>query len=414
MHFWNGRLVLFCKLIWRRFLTERCWRMAAGLSYTSLLAIVPLSAIAFSMLTAFPVFEGVRERLQSTVFTNFLPSSAEALSGYLDLFITNTTSLSAVGIVALAATAILLLGTIESDLNAIFRARKQRPLIPRLLVFWGMITLGPLLLGASFSLTTYLFIATEWMGLDLFTGPLGLMGRFIPTALIIFGLTIFFMIIPNKQISLRSAIIGGTLSGILFVLLRNVFGWYVATFPTYQNVYGTLSVVPIFLIWMYLSWSIVLLGAVITTSAVDFKRSELRLLQGNLHRNERVLAAMAVIEILFDTSKSGAFKNEAQLLENVRFDRDLCEAELEMFMEHGFICLNTDGNLVLTRDLNHVSLHDLYSILEMDLPVTSTSTMEDIHCVHWQGTLVDHMKKARIGSEHALSISLSDILKKSG
>ncbi|MBT4890439.1 MAG: YihY family inner membrane protein [Rhodospirillales bacterium] len=407
---WQGRLIRFSRLVWNRFLNDRCWRMAAGLSYTSLLAVVPLSAIAFSMLTAFPVFEGVRERIQSTVFTNFLPSSAEAMSGYLDQFISNTTSLSAIGIVALGATAILLLGTIEADLNVIFRVRRPRPLIPRLLVFWTMITLGPLLLGVSFSLTTYLFIATQWMGVDIAGGPIGILGRFVPTALIIVGLSVFFMAIPNRHVSFKAALMGAVISGLLFTTLRMIFGWYVATFPTYQNVYGTLSVVPIFLIWMYLSWSVVLLGAVITRSAGDFKGRELRFTMGDMHDNERVVTAMALINTLFQTSKTEVLLNETKLVAQSKCDHELGEIELEVLINKGLISLNTDSKCILSRDLSHMSLHDLYQAMDMTLPQSAAQDEDASNSSGWRGSLEQTMKKARSDSEHALSVSLRDIL----
>lgn len=155
----------FFSYVGGRFSRDRCLRMAAGLSYTSLLAIVPLTAIAFSMLAAFPVFSGVRDVLQDAVFSNLLPQTADATKDYFNQFIQNTTTLSAVGIVALAATAVLLLGTIEADMNAIFRVVRPRVLVPRLLVFWALLTLGPLLLGASFSLSTYFFCSHK-MGRD--------------------------------------------------------------------------------------------------------------------------------------------------------------------------------------------------------------------------------------------------------
>jgi len=228
---WIENQIAFAGFAWDRFVEDRCWRMAAGLSYTSLLAVVPLTAIAFSMLAAFPVFEGVREKFQDAVFANFLPQSAEAMRSYFDQFVQNTTTLSAVGIIALAATAVLLLGTIEADLNTIFRVKRPRPLIPRLLVFWAMITLGPLLVGASFSLATYLFVASEWLGLEVLGGPLGWAGRFVPALLIIAGLTTFFLVVPNRHVPPRAALNGGIVAGVLFALLRKVFGWYVSTFP---------------------------------------------------------------------------------------------------------------------------------------------------------------------------------------
>ena len=154
---WSDRLQHFSSFtafMWHRFVENDCLRLAASLSYTSMLAIVPLTAIAFSMLAAFPVFEGVPDEFQTVLFKNFLPTSAEAMREYFDQFVDNTAKLTAVGIVGLAFIAVLLLGTIGSALNAIFRVIRPRALLPRLLVFWALLTLGPLLLGASFSLST--------------------------------------------------------------------------------------------------------------------------------------------------------------------------------------------------------------------------------------------------------------------
>ena len=261
----------FLAYIANRFGEDRCLRMSAGLSYTSLLAIVPLTAIAFSMLAAFPVFSGVRETFQDMLFSNLLPQTADASREYFNKFVQNTTTLSAVGIVALAATAVLLLGTIEADMNAIFRVSRPRPLAPRLLVFWALLTLGPLLLGASFSLTTYIFAATRWMGLDSSGGLFALLGTILPTLMIVLLLAVFYIIIPNRPVSFSAGLIGGLIAGIAFTVLRKLFGWYVISFPTYQNIYGAMSVIPIFLVWMYLSWLIVLVGAIITASISEWQ-----------------------------------------------------------------------------------------------------------------------------------------------
>ncbi len=204
---------------WHRFSDDRCLRMAASLSYTSLLAVVPLTAIAFSMLAAFPVFEGVRGDFQAALFSNFLPQSADAMREYFDQFVANTAKLTAVGIIGLAVTAILLLGTIEADLNVIFRVPRPRALIPRLLVFWAVLTLGPLLLGASFSLSTYFFALTQWAGLDQGTGPLERLTRLLPTVISLITLTLFYMIIPNRPVALRAAVVGGTIAGLMLGLL---------------------------------------------------------------------------------------------------------------------------------------------------------------------------------------------------
>ena len=161
---WIDRSRRFAAFLWHRFVENDCLHLAASLSFTSLLAIVPLTAIAFSILAAFPVFRGVREKIQSSVFENFMPQSAQAMQTYFDQFISNTGQLTAVGIVGLAVIAVMLLSTIEAAMNTIFRVIRPRALLPRLLVFWALLTLGPLLLGTSFSLSTYFFALTKSIG----------------------------------------------------------------------------------------------------------------------------------------------------------------------------------------------------------------------------------------------------------
>ncbi|MDA0998608.1 MAG: YihY family inner membrane protein, partial [Proteobacteria bacterium] len=304
----------FVRYIGQRFGEDRCLRMAAGLSYTSLLAVVPLTAIAFSMLAAFPVFHGVRESLQDAMFANLLPSTAEASQEYFDRFVSNTASLSAVGIVALAATAVLLLGTIESDLNGIFRVARPRALVPRLLVFWAILTLGPLLLGASFSLSTYFFAATEWLGIDIVQGPLGFAASLTPTIMIILMLTLFYVVIPNRPVGMTAGVIGGVTAGLVFTALRKLFGWYVVTFPTYQNIYGALSVVPIFLIWMYLSWLVVLMGAVLTASVSEWQSAGGKPMSSSMATSMRLIAPVQILAFLYRTSLSGGTVSRSGVL----------------------------------------------------------------------------------------------------
>ncbi len=403
----SGSVIIpeFIAYAWARFTQDRCWRMAAGLSYTSLLAVVPLTAIAFSMLAAFPVFEGVKDRFQDVVFANFLPQSAAAMRSYFDQFIQNTTTLSAVGIVGLAATAVLLLGTIEADLNAIFRVRKPRPLVPRLLVFWAMITLGPLLVGASFSLATYAFVAGEWMGLDVLAGPLGWIGRFVPTLLIIAGLAVFYMVIPNRHVPPRAALVGGIVAGILFALLRKVFGWYVATFPTYQNVYGALSVVPIFLIWMYLSWSVVLLGAVITTTLGEWFRA------GGKNPDEQALDsgmlddALIVLKALFQHSREGRATGSNALLEETALAEDRTERVLEELGASGFVALTADEGWVISRDMNRTTLFELFDALSLPPHLPSPTSGEDL-----SSAAAVYIINARKSIRDSMDIPLAELL----
>lgn len=397
----------FMAYVWDRFREDRCWRMAAGLGYTSLLALVPLSAIAFAMLAAFPVFEGLRGQFQDALFANLLPQSAEAMREYFDQFIRNTTTLSAVGVVGLAATAILLLGTIEADLNAIFRVRRPRPLVPRLLVFWAVISLGPLVVGASFSLATYFFVAAEWLQIDKPGGALGLFGAIAPSVIIIFGLIAFYMVIPNRPVAFSSAAVGAIVAGSMFALLRRVFAWYVAEFPTYENVYGALSAVPIFLVWMYLSWSVVLLGAVLTASVNEWHSAGGRPKPLDAGFGTRLKIAARLLGALFDASKggkSGAGLGRRALLDATGISDQALDELLLKLRRNGFVELGANRRWLLVRDLEDATLGDLVRTLGMDLDLDAGDRNVGMRSLH------RHLSRLNEAQAEALAVPLRRIL----
>ncbi len=397
----------FAAYVFRRFVADRGWRMAAGLSYTSLLAIVPLTAIAFSMLAAFPVFENVKEQFQDAIFANLLPDSANAMRQYFDGFVKNTASLSAVGIVALAATAVLLLGTIEADINAIFRVQRPRNIAAKLLVFWAMITLGPILLGASFSLSTYFFAATKLMGVDVLAGPLGMVTGLAPTAIIVVLFTLFYFAIPNRPVRLTTAFVGGVVAGLLFALLRKGFGWYVATFPTYQNVYGALSVIPIFLIWMYLSWTVVIMGGVLTASVGDWRNSGGNPGNRDLRPGERTVLALRVLHELFEASRAGNRVRRRDILSSVGGAEAALDNVMRMLQEAGFIDESARGGWVLSRDLETATLHDLGDAMRLGIRPADVEATGDSG---WELELGRHLENMLAAETAAAEVSLRDIL----
>ncbi len=357
----------FAGYVWRRFSDDQCMRMAASLSYTSLLAVVPLTAIAFSMLAAFPVFEGVRDQFQDMLFSNFLPQSADVMREYFDTFVRNTAGLTAVGIVGLALTAVLLLGTIESALNAIFRVVRPRATLPRFLVFWALITVGPLLIGASFSLSTYFFALTEWAGANTGDVAIGWFTQFIPTLIVMVAVGLFYLIIPNRPVSLASAIVGGFTAGMLFSILRRVFGYYVASFPTYQTIYGAVSAVPIFLIWMYLSWAVVLLGAALSASYDEWRGSGGQPSGGVLRSGARLSTALHFLAILLAGSRRGGAVPLARLLNETGCGEQAAKRLLDDLQSSGYAEKTAAGAWVLARDLDSATLHELFQALGLGL-----------------------------------------------
>jgi len=345
----------------KRFQEDRCLRVAASLSYTSLLALVPFIAITFAMLAAFPVFEGMREQIQSFVFENFVPEAGHVAGEYLDSFLANTGKMTAVGIIGLAVTSVMLLGTIEGAFNIIFRVRRPRRIVPRLLVFWAIVTLGPLLLGASLSLSTYFYAAKEWVGADLFHGVGGWFAKSLPTLMVMAGLTVFYVVIPNRPVRFVHAVTGGVVGGFLFALLRSGFGAFMSVSTTYQTLYGAMAVLPVFLVWMYLTWSVVLLGGVI--SAVLGERRNLFNDQEAGAKVRRIELAVILLRLLFEQSKTGGAMPFPALVQQSKADSGAVELILEALCKAGFVEANEDSEWVLARDPGTATLYSVYQAL---------------------------------------------------
>lgn len=396
----------FLAYVGSRLNESRCIRMAAGLSYTSLLAIVPLTAIAFSVLAAFPAFEGVWETVQDTAFSNLLPQSAEAIRENFDQFVRNTASLSAVGVIALAATAILLLATVETDINVIFRVARPRALAPRLLVFWALLTLGPLLLGASFSMATYFFAATEWLGLES-AGATGLFQTVLPTLMMIVLLTVFYIIIPNRPVGFTAGLIGGVLAALAFTLLRKGFAWYIVTFPTYQNIYGALSVIPIFLVWMYLSWLVVLIGAVLTASVSEWQSAGGKPFSHRIASNMRLIFAMQILAVLFKSTQDGTGAvHRTRILREIGGGGEAVDLILTQLRKAKYVARAGANRWLIARDIGTVTLYDLYTSLGLGFIATDAGVSDDA----WRQRLSARLSELQSLDRQALSATLRDIL----
>ncbi|MCH8113818.1 MAG: YihY family inner membrane protein, partial [Proteobacteria bacterium] len=255
-----------------RFHRDRCAQAAAALTFTSLLALVPLMAIVFASLAAFAVFGDVREELQAFIFESFVPHVGDVVSENLSRFAENAGRLTVVGSVVLGVTALMLLLTIQDSFNRIWRVAETRPPWVRWPAYWTLLSLGPLLLAASFSLSTYLFAAARSIDVDALTGPLAWIAESAPMLLTTAALCPMYALMPNFPVQWRHAMVGGLAAAGCFEVLKRGFALYVANFPSYEIVYGAMAAFPLFLVWAYLSWVVVLLGAELTASLPEWRR----------------------------------------------------------------------------------------------------------------------------------------------
>lgn len=237
-------------------------RVASALSFTSLLALVPLVTVVFSMLSLFPVFETWSVRVEDFLFSQFVPTAGDAVRQYLHEFSSKAGQLTAVGLLFLLLSSLLLLSTIEDSFNDIWKVPRGRQLFHRLLVYWAVITLGPVLITASLSMSSALLSLSVFDD-SILAGATSQVLRYLPFLLELGAFILFYKAIPNTEVSLRHAFIGGVVATVLFETAKYGFAAYILNFRSYQLIYGALATVPIFFLWIYLSWVVMLIGAVV-------------------------------------------------------------------------------------------------------------------------------------------------------
>lgn len=286
----------------KRLSDDRLPQVAGSLTFTTILSLVPLLTIALAIFTAFPLFSTFRSSLEAYFVQNLMPKGvANTILGYLNQFSSKSARLSAVGGVALILTSVLTMATIDRVFNQIWRVKKSRPLLQRILVYWAIITLGPLLIGVSISVTSYVYSATNgvvtsvpFIGASFYT----LISVLLTTA----AFTLLYIAVPNQWVDWRDAVWGGLLAGVAVEIAKRLFASYVMKFPTYTMVYGAVAALPIFLLWIYMLWMITLVGALLT-AALPIVRYE-RWWHVASPGSEFV-DAMKVLKILHDARANG-------------------------------------------------------------------------------------------------------------
>ena len=250
-------------------------QVAASLTFTTVLAVVPLLAVILSLFTAFPIFQDFQLALEDFLANNLMPVAvADNIMSYLNTFAQQARSMTTVGAIFLIVTSILLMKTIDEALNAIWKVRKQRPLSKRILVYWALLTIGPLMLGASLWASSY--ITRAQFGLVAELGVLqNIIATVLPLLTSIIGFTLLYYTVPNRIVHWRDAFIGGLTAAVVLELMKTGFAYYISNFPSYTLIYGTFAAIPLFLLWIYLSWLVVLLGASIAAILPQLRLTDL-------------------------------------------------------------------------------------------------------------------------------------------
>ncbi len=389
-----------------RFYRDRCPQVAASLTYTTLLSMVPLLTIAFAILAAFPAFEGVREQAQALLFQNLVPEIGETISQAFAGFTKNAGKTTAIGTVFVAVTSVLTLNTIETVFNTIWRVSEPRKLMLRVLSYWAMLTMAPLLFGASLSLSSYLFTLQHTLSLQWWGKALIQLATLLPFLLSLVGFTLLLLAVPNFPVHRRNAVIGGVVTAVLFELLKRGFGLYIARFGSYQLVYGALAAVPIFMLWVYLCWMVVLFGAELTASLPEWRAGR-GFGKTIATPGRRLGVALTLIAAVMHRTREGKPFRDRHLLEKVPSGSDLLGDVLGKLVKGGFVARGERGQWLLARDMETTSLQDLLACLELTL---GPADLRGEDGQPWHERLDDLLGAAERGNAERFGVNLKELL----
>ncbi|MCQ9616215.1 YihY family inner membrane protein [Paenalcaligenes niemegkensis] len=359
-----------------RIAERRLTQVASSLTFTTILAIVPLLAVVLSLFTAFPLFNEFQGSLESFLTTNLMPAAvSETVMSYLNQFAAKASSLTAVGSLFLIVTSIMLISTIDETFNDIWLVTEKRPLGQRILVYWAIISLGPILAGASIWASSV--VARESLG---YIGDLAAITWFslsyLPFLLTVIGLTALFAYVPNRQVLWRDALVGGLFTAVCLEILKNGFAFYLTKFPTYTLIYGTFATVPIFLMWMYLSWMVILLGASVAAILPDVRKRHWHTIP---HSGAPFVNAVALLcELWHHQGKTPIGLSLDELSERLRRDPTDLSPVLKRLKELGYLANTVEDDIerwALTCDTNNEVLAPLIDTFlinrtQADNPVT--------------------------------------------
>jgi membrane protein len=406
----SATAVAFVLYALRRFNADGCFAAAGALSYTALVSLVPLAAIALGSLSVFPIFGQVHDQILALVFKNFVPTIGEQAAWWFRAFANSAAQTTAIGVIGIAATGVLLLVTVEDQLNVIWRVTSPRPWGQRVLAYWTLITLGPLLVGLSLSLSTYFEIAARHAGFGqeafqwIESGWLHGLARAVPALLEFVALTLLYWLIPNCAVRWRDAALGALTATLAIEILKIGFTIYIGAMSYYQTVYGTLAAIPIFLLWMYISWMAVLLGAE-AAAALPHWRIDERI--GTVSAGGVQLGlSLALIASLAREQQRGTTSTTPALAAELGVPTTVVDEHMRPLAAAGLVAHTQEGSWVLAWSPETATLHDLYEALHLPFAGSWLNPVS----APWQRQVAPAMERIVRAEAAAMQMTMASLL----
>jgi len=386
-----------------RFVADNCSENSAALTYMSLFALVPLLTVLYTMASVIPAFQGAEEQMQSLLFKHLVPQSSSDIEQYLSDFSEQAKNLTGPGIGFLLVTAIVMLRNIEHAFNRIWRARANRSTLSSFLLYWAVLTLAPVTIGLALGLSTYLASAAHALdSLDIF-GVQAFVIKSAPLLLSSIGFSLIYAAVPNCPVPLRHAVIGGVFAALAFHAARGIFTKLVVG-SNYTFIYGAFAAVPLFLLWIYLSWNIVLMGGILVHSLSAYESDEQA-------KRPAFLKALDVLYVFWKKQQSGEVVREIALLKRRHdivsgMDSVTWGFLRDIFLHEKIITENGKGDYLLCRDLHTVTLWQLKEWIEDEQPLDGQEA--NIH-TDWQRAAYDLVLRERKDQRALLDTNLVEL-----
>lgn len=358
--------IAFLRYVVVSFFRHDCPKVASYLAFTSLFAVVPMMTVIYSILALIPELKGLEGKMQSFVFEHFVPSTGTQLEENLRGFADQASNLTSVGVAMLFVTSVLMLRKIETTFNLIWHVSVSRKGVNGFLLYWALLSLGPVLMGGTFAVSSY--IASQRILYDVVAlpGAEQVVLSLLPILMSTVAFSLAYLTIPNTRVPIKHGITGGFIAAIMFDIARRGMTLFVSFFPTYHLVYGAFAAVPIFLIWVLVSWFILLIGAEIVQALTNFNVNKSRSASslGNL---------LSILHQLYVLQSSGEMAEETELLRRMPWlTAHDWEVYTQKLADANLVHKHAEGEISLTRDLHKYTLAQLFQdcfrdTLELDL-----------------------------------------------
>ena len=383
-----------------RFKADRCMENAAALTYMSLFALVPLLTVVYTMASAVPAFQGLEEQVQDFLFQHLMPDTSTEIENYLNEFSRQAKNLTGAGIVFLVVTAVLMLRNIEKAFNQIWRTRENRSAVSSFMLYWAVLSLGPVTIGMALAISTYLNSFAHLLDRYDVLGVKAYVLEAAPLVLYTAGFTLLYAAVPNCRVPIKHTLVGALAAAITFNLARYMFTDLVVG-SNYTFIYGAFAAVPLFLLWIYLSWNIVLLGGILVHSLSAYQSVE----QAS---RPTVLKALDVLYLFWQKQQSGSTVREIELLNDKHavtrgLDSETWRELRDIFMQRNIIAQNDRGQYLLSRDL-----HSIY-FWQLKEWVNEEQTLNDADIaagMSWQGSAYGLLRDQRNQQRELLDADL--------